>query len=183
MGFFSFLNIFSSSSKETESSQQEKEQIVLPGTQLFFDALLIKNLKDDHQTLLSLYGEMAQALSDNDHKTLVGLFTKFSAELRSHLLTENLKLYIYLSHAMVADTESLAIITDLRSEMQQIGRVVNNFLIRYSELPWSEEQVHSFPSEFEKIGEVLVDRIKREEATLYPLYMHPDAYLKVEDMQ
>ncbi len=179
MGFLNFFKLFSLS-KTKDVAQEQAETVYLSGTQLFYDLSLIDKLKNDHLMLLELYGEMAQALADKEHEALVKLFIKFSAKLRSHLLTENLKLYIYLSHAMVADTESLAIITDLRSEMQQIGRTVNNFLTYYSELPWSEEQDNSFPGEFEKIGEVLVERIKREEATLYPLYMHPEAYLKAD---
>ncbi len=178
MNFFSWFKKSSSTTQLKDAVEKNVKDDILPGTQLFYDKKLIDHLESDHQSMLGLYGEMAEALEQNNHKQLTLLFTKFSSELRSHLLTENLKLYVYLTHAMANDTESLSIVIELRSEMQQIGRAVNNFLVRYGELPWSEEQIQSFPGEFKQIGEVLVDRIKREEHTLYPLYMHPNAYLQ-----
>ncbi len=177
MGFFDFFNIFSNPSSKNRATETSRKSVSLPGTQLFFDETLITNLQSDHEDLLNVYDEMAGALSADNHEQLVTLFTQFSSKLRSHILTENLKLYVYLSHALVTDPESLAIITELRIEMQQIGRAVNAFLIRYTDLPWAEEKRQSFPAEFEQTGKILIDRIKREEQNLYPLYMHPEAYL------
>jgi hypothetical protein len=182
MSFFNFLNFFRNSSENRQNEQLDPvKNASLPGTQLFFDENLINNLQADHQDLLTLYGEMDKALSMNDYDHLISLFPQFSSKLRSHILTENLKLYVYLSHAMVNDAESLVIIPELRLEMQKIGRAVNSFLTRYSELPWTKEKQQSFPVEFKQTGEILVSRIKREEQSLYPLYMHPEAYFNTSE--
>ncbi len=126
--------------------------------------------------MVKVYGQIGAALKNSKYDEIVNLFITFSSKLRSHMLKENLKLYVYLSHAMVYDEESLVLITELRSEMNRIGRTVNSFLTQYSDLPWTDDKKITFPNEFKSIGEVLVDRIQREESTLYSLYMHPEAY-------
>lgn len=183
MSFFSFFNIFNKSSVNEKNNTEDdpSEHVPLPGTQLFFDKSLIDNLQNDHEDLLKIYGEIANVLTENNLEKLPDLFSTFSSRLRGHILVENVKLYVYLTYALENDPESLEIIIELRSEMQQIGRLVNNFLSQYSELPWTEEKSQSFPVEFEKTGKILVDRIKREEHNLYPLYLHPDAYLNATE--
>jgi hypothetical protein len=179
LGLFNFFGLFSKKNESKSANFIEKQKSTpLPGTQLFYEDKLITDLKNDHQALLAIYGQIGEALENNNHDEIVDLFVDFSSGLRSHILKENLKLYVYLSHAMVLDTESLALIIELRSEMSKIGRTVNSFLTRYSELPWTTEKMASFPVEFKQIGDVLVERIEREESTLYPLYMHPEAYLQ-----
>ncbi len=180
MGILNFFGWFGQKQNQVGSKnfKERRHSEPLPGTQLFYDQELINDLKNDHKELVEVYGQIGVALKKFEYDEIVSLFINFSSKLRSHMLKENLKLYVYLSHAMIHDEESLLLITELRSEMNQIGRTVNSFLTRYSDLPWTDDKKISFPNEFKTIGEVLVDRIQREEGTLYSLYMHPDAYLK-----
>ena len=149
---------------------------VAPGTELSYDANLVEQLMADHKKLLGLYGEIAASLEQLDYEAIHQQLRTFTSMLRGHLLTENIKLYVYLSHNLATDPENLELMTELRREMGHIGRKVNQFLTRYAEWPWTSELQQSFPGEFQRIGEVLGDRIGREEDTLYTLYLPPNAY-------
>ncbi len=177
MGLLNFFNLFKTSTTKDPVKKAKAKTVQLPGTELYYDPDLIDNLKDDHQKLLEIYNHMGETLASNNFDKLVSLFTDFKTQLQKHIFTENLKLYIYLSHAITNDPASLANIIELKSEMQKIGRAVNKFLNHYSEMPWTDEQIHLFPEEFNNIGSILVDRIEREESNLYPLYMHPSSYI------
>jgi hypothetical protein len=162
----------------TRSNSQEKkaEKQLIPGTELSFDPELISSLKSDHIRLLEIYSSISVLLDEGKADELAQPLEEFKALLREHLLTENLKLYVYLKYALVNDAKNLNIMIELRKDMQKIGKVVNQFLTRYSEFPWTDELKSSFPDEFYEIGSVLGERIEREEALLYTLYMPPDAY-------
>jgi hypothetical protein len=45
------------------------------------------------------------------------------------------------------------------------------FLAKYKDLSVDTNLVASFGRDLEAVGKVLVDRIQREETTLYPLYL------------
>ncbi len=177
MGLFTFLSRSKAQKKAINNNTESTSFIPLPGTELNFYPDLIENLKDDHQNLLSIYSEMGDALEKENFNRLAELFNQFKVQLHRHILKENLKLYIYLTHAITNDQKSLNTIRELKSEMQKIGRAVNKFLEHYSQMPWTEEQKNSFPEEFNTTGSILVDRIEREEKNLYPLYLHPEAYI------
>jgi DUF438 domain-containing protein len=60
--------------------------------------------------------------------------------------------------------------------MGKIGRVLNDFVTRYTSSPWDFEVRESLKGELHKIAEVLNIRIQQEEEVLYPMYMHPSRY-------
>ncbi|NMM27515.1 MAG: hypothetical protein HHJ12_09595 [Glaciimonas sp.] len=87
------------------------------------------------------------------------------------MLTESVRLYIYLEHALAQDAESHALIHELRHEMEGIGKAVLEFLGKYHQLAVQPNLVASFGNDLSAVGKVLVERIQREESTLYPLYL------------
>jgi hypothetical protein len=64
----------------------------------------------------------------------------------------------------------------MRVEMGKIGRVLNDFVTRYTSAPWDFEMRQDLGAELNKIAEVLAVRIQQEEDVLYPMYMHPAKY-------
>lgn len=140
-----------------------------------YDPGLIDQFHAEHQALLSLFGTIKTAAEKQDFKTVQKNLKKFTSILRGHLLTENVKLYVYLSKELTNDDESREIIMTFRREMMQIGKAVNQFVTRYDKPDWSAEMEVSFLDELLSIGDVLVHRIEQEESTLYPLYM-PEAH-------
>lgn len=142
-----------------------------PGTHISYSPELIGSLKSDHQALLTLYGEIQSDLDARRYPKIVEKLAEFRTALTSHLLTENVRLYVYLDRQFSRDETNSELIRSFRKEMDNIGRIAMNFLRKYEELGVDAELAKHFARDFATIGEVLTNRIKREEETLYPLYM------------
>lgn len=143
---------------------------VAPGTTIHYHADLIAKFTGDHYQLLQLFGEIQASAVAGDLVRAAAHLEAFRVALQGHLLTENIRLYVYLEHALAEDVQSHALMREFRHEMDGIGRVVVAFLGKYRELAQQPELAAEFTAELEGIGKVLVERIRREEETLYPLY-------------
>lgn len=141
-----------------------------PGTQIHYHADLIGKLTGDHRLLLKLFGEIQSAAAAGNAVAAAARLEEFRVALQGHLLTENVRLYVYLEHLLADDAQSHALIHEFRHEMDGIGKVVVAFLGKYRELAAHPELIAEFSGELAAIGKVLVERIRREEETLYPLY-------------
>ena len=157
--------------KKNDKKEEEKKPVYLPGTQLSYDADLISKFKHDHEELLGIYTQCAQAYDDQKHQKLNQLLSKFKTKLTSHLLVENVKFYIYVSHYYKDDEHNKGLIDSFRREMQGIGAVAFKFLTEYT----APTAVYNekFKEEFDAIGGVLGNRISAEEGELYMLYAPP----------
>jgi len=137
---------------------------------------LISHLTTEHQQLLGIYQDIDKAREKGSYNQVSSLLSEFGGMLRGHLLTENVKLYVYLKIALKNDVENASIMQQFRSEMMQIGKAVMEFLEKYEQCEWDELSRHQFNVDFTNIGKVLGKRIHTEEDTLYPLYMPPGSY-------
>lgn len=142
-----------------------------PGTAIRFHPELVAELKHDHQVLLTLFASIQAAFKDGRLQAVVEHLDAFRTSIQSHLLKENVRLYIYLEHQLASDETSHQLIHDFRHEMDGIGKAVVAFLAKYKDLSVDGNLVASFGRDLEAVGKVLVDRIRREEETLYPLYV------------
>lgn len=141
-----------------------------PGTAIRFHPELVAELKHDHQVLLTLFASIQSAFKEGRLQAVVEHLEAFRTSIQSHLLKENVRLYIYLEHQLAGDETSHQLIHDFRHEMDGIGKAVVAFLAKYKDLSVDGNLVASFGRDLEAVGKVLVDRIQREEETLYPLY-------------
>jgi len=157
--------------EETQSQDKEQEYSAAPGTDIRFDPSLIAGLKGDHQTLLSLYRETKSAFDAKRYKAVSEKLDKFRSALQAHLLTENIRLYIYLSHMFKTDETNFELIRGFRREMDDIAKTALNFLRKYEAIGVDPELAPSFEKDFDIIGQVLGTRIQKEESVLYPLYV------------
>jgi hypothetical protein len=147
-----------------------------PDTGIAYKPMLVEELQIEHRELLHLYKSLMAAHQRGDFDASVVCLKRFTYALRAHLLKENLHLYVYLKHALRQDPESSALMGSMRLEMGRIGRVLNDFVTRYTSSPWDTEVRQALGGELHKIAEVLQIRIQQEEEVLYPMYMHPDSY-------
>ncbi|MBK7314826.1 hemerythrin domain-containing protein [Candidatus Aalborgicola defluviihabitans] len=133
---------------------------------------LIKDLIGDHRRLFQLYDSIKESFTHRDLATVSGNLKEFGALVRNHLLTENMRLYIYLQQQMAGDEINSALVRSFRKEMDGIGKNVLDFLEKYKEIEKSSDaDLSSFSGELDQIGSVVSTRMKREELTLYPLYV------------
>ncbi|MCW8918543.1 MAG: hemerythrin domain-containing protein [Gammaproteobacteria bacterium] len=152
-------------------TKTEENAHTAPGTQIHYSPDLIASLQSDHQNLLALYGEINNAFTEKRYADVSSMLTTFRGNLNAHLLTENVRLYIYLDHSLANDASSHDLIHGFRKEMDDIAKVALGFLRKYEAIGVDDDLAAHFATDFATIGKVLVERIQKEEKTLYPLYM------------
>ncbi len=140
------------------------------GTEIRYDHQLLDRLHGDHKSLLQIYTDIAQAAEKRNYKVVMDRLARFRIGLTDHLLTENVKLYVYLDNEMADNEMNSELIRSFRREMDDIGKTVMGFLRGYQGSGVDDTNVAKFSADFAKLGEVLGDRIQREESTLYLLY-------------
>jgi hypothetical protein len=139
--------------------------------QIQFQPDLIDHLVADHRRLLEVYGEIKTAFDAADYKQVSQGLDELRRNLQGHLLTENVRMYIYLDRHLANNEFNSELIRGFRREMDAIGKVAMTFLKKYEAIGVDNELAGAFAKDFETIGSVLVKRIEKEERDLYPLYM------------
>lgn len=166
------FGIFKKKTGNTENITEATPQYnTAPGTEIRYAPDLIESLKSDHQDLLGLYGEILAAFDQQDYTAVSEKLETFKSGLQSHLLTENVRLYIYLDRCLANDATNSDLIRGFRREMDEIAKVAMKFLNKYSAIGVDEDLAAHFAQDFATIGKVLGERIKKEETILYPLYL------------
>lgn len=153
------------------TTPQSTEYRTAPGTEIRFSPTLIDDLKHDHKQLFNLYMAIKASFDKGDYAAVSQLLNEFRFGLHNHLLTENVRLYIYLGRMLESDEAKAAMIRSFRHEMEGIGKTALRLLKKYEDIAMDKELATPFATDFATIGTVLTERIKKEEGMLYPLYM------------
>ncbi len=148
-------------------------EVTAPHTTISYDAYLIEDLKKDHRTLLAHYMQIEKSARSQQFREVRSELSHFKTLFHQHILLENVKLYVYLTHCLESDSEQYKVVKEMRTDMRHIGKAVNQFIDHYDVWPWSAEMETQFIIELEQIGDALAARIKTEEEQLYPLYDIP----------
>ena len=141
-----------------------------PGTRIGYDPLLIKRLKADHQRMLDLFTQTQSLLLTHDYEGVKRKLGDLRITLQDHLMTANVKFYVYVSRQLAADPAKTAIINEYRREMLVNSRQIMDFLRTYSAARLDDAFAETFQIELLVIGSALVQRIEREQSTLFPMY-------------
>jgi DUF438 domain-containing protein len=147
---------------------------------------LIDRLKNEHTEIIDMLLR-AKSLSRRDTSGLRQLPIAKDL-LISHLKKEDNELYSYLMERAKEDVSLKNQVIEFISEMRDITEKVIAFFDRYTEKIEEQPKTGSilqrlkdtlfkgtkkdeFQEEFEKIYSLILDRIHKEENTLYPLYL------------
>lgn len=169
---FEFLKRWFQPNQKDIETVADQPTATAPGTHIHYDAHLVAHLIEDHRRLETLFGGIVAASQARDVASLTRSLASFGSAIRDHLLTENVRFYVYLQHT--GDTEQAAIVHGFQHEMRGIGKVLTSFLFRHGEREaWDDTAWSDFSRELDEIAEVLTRRIATEENTLYPLYQPP----------
>ena len=156
--------------KQKVNSTRSIKALTPENSAINFDAGLVGRLKDEHQDLLQAYTAIRRTGAEGRFGHLPEMLEKFKLSLLNHVALENVKFYVYMQNHWAVDTETLGFITDVRKEMNSISRSVVKFIDTHLASVPSHLTIASFNEELEKIGEVLIKRIRLEEERLYLLY-------------
>ena len=135
-----------------------------------FNPHLISQYHADHRELLGLFGRAKLAAEAEQWSEVEAALAAFRTGLTDHLLSESIRLYVYLKQRAAADEDSMEMMRSFSSEMNGIGKVVMGFLDGQRDLARSPAKQGAFLPVWMDIGRTLGDRIAREEKTLYPMY-------------
>ena len=141
-----------------------------PGTRIGYDPLLIKRLRADHQRMLELFTQTQSLLTTHDYDGVKRKLGELRITLQDHLVTASVKFYVYVSRQLADDPAKTAIINEYRREMLINSRQLMDFLRTYSSARLDDTFAGTFQIELLVIGSALVQRIEREQSTLFPLY-------------
>jgi hypothetical protein len=141
-----------------------------PGTRIGYDPLLIRRLQTDHQRMLDIFTQAQALLSTRDYEGVKRKLGELRVILQDHLMTASVKLYVYVARQLASDPAKTAVINEHRRVMLDNSRLIMDFLRTYTAVKLDDSFADVFQTEFLAIGAALVQRIEREEATLYPLY-------------
>lgn len=154
-----------------KSKPQATEVFVKPEKGIAFYPELITDLVDDHQQLERIHENIKAEFSRGNLKAVTAGLKKFSTLLRNHLITENMRLYIYLQQKVEGDEVNSQLVRSFRKEMDGIAKPALDFLERYQNIESNPPaELATFISELDKIGGEVHARMHREEEVLYPLY-------------
>lgn len=141
-----------------------------PGTRIGYDPQLIPRLRADHQRMLEIFTQTQSLLTTRDYDGVKRKLGELRIALQDHLMTANVKFYVYVSRHLAADSAKTAIINEYRREMLANSRQIMDFLRTYSAVRLDDTFADTFQIELLVIGSALVQRIEREQSILFPLY-------------
>lgn len=164
---------FFTSDKHRSKEETPKEYAAAPGTSIRFNPRLTDQLQHEHQELLNLYIQTNSALKNFDAEGVAQGLDTMRDLLNSHLLTEKVRLFVYLDHFFAGDEVNRLLVREFRRELDQIAHVVLAFFKKYRDIGSGKRSLAGFAKEFQAIGVALNKRIEKEERVLYPLYQEP----------
>lgn len=144
--------------------------ISTPARPIAYDADLVPALKQDHHDLVALFSEIGHCARLDRFDDIPSLLTRFKMDLEAHLIAENVRFYNYVERALEGDSENTMLIRSFRREMNAIARGVVDFVKKYQLAGFDPEKRAAFMEDYRTVGDLLAQRIQREEASLYPLY-------------
>lgn len=139
-------------------------------TGISYDPNLVSKLKEDHQSLFKIYGDLAAATDRGDYALIAPLLSELKLAFQTHIMLENVKFYVYLQQSVAHDAQLSSFLVELRQEMNGIARALVKFVNTYSMGSFTAEMAEPFKAELAGIGVVLTKRVELEESRLYTLY-------------
>ena len=146
-----------------------------PDPEVSYDPGLVTALTLQHRSLTTLLVKASSLAQQQDFAGVQTMLEQFKAELDEHLHREHSEFFPYLtSHLKGEDTKD--ILKEARSNSLYIERAVEGFLKHYTGYPVGERTVLRFGMELSGVIEEFCERLEKEEAHIYTLYMPPEAY-------
>ncbi len=154
---------------ERTNAAPKKDVPTQPSAQ--FDPQFIARLEEEHRGLVALFVAIKNANEAGDFPAVKKGLQDFQMALNMHLAVENARFYAYLRRMLDGNSPEIRTMNAFFDEMQEIGKVVTQFLRKYTLADFTAETRAAFSPELEAIGAALAGRIDREEQTLYRLYV------------
>jgi hemerythrin HHE cation binding domain-containing protein len=140
-----------------------------------YDPGLVSALCIEHRSLVMMLVKASNAARRQRYEDIREILEQFKTDLRDHLKREGAELLPYLAaHLKGEDNKDL--LKDMRGNTLYIERAVDGFLKHYAQYPVNEKTVLRFEMELSGVIEEFSERLEREEASFYTLYLPRESY-------
>ncbi|MGK0272882.1 MAG: regulator of sigma D [Cocleimonas sp.] len=136
-----------------------------------YDVSLINVLEENHQVMINTYNKVLQTAKDENFINLQLLLVDLLTAFTKHVHVEDQLINGYLK--ILAKRKSRVeekIITKYSLEIKDISITIFSFFSQNPFIPVNKTNSEMFIIELEVIGQILQDRIDREERILYPIF-------------
>lgn len=140
-----------------------------------YDPALVAALTLEHRSLVSLLVRAKALAQRESYGEAMDTLQEFSQGLAGHLKRESAELHPYLTAHLKGEDRD-RILREMRASSAHVEKAVEGFLKHYAGYPVGERNVGIFVMEIDGVSEEFCERIEKEEATVYTLYVPPEAY-------
>ncbi|ROS05480.1 hypothetical protein EDC56_1010 [Sinobacterium caligoides] len=167
---FSFISDYFKNKRDKQPPQETTSPAPSQSKSIQYDPNLINELERDHADLVTLFGRIWQeGFEQKDYLKTASLIREFKSQFQAHLLTENVKFYVYLEQSLSNDPYNLKIVKEFRYDMNNIATAAVKFCKKYQG-HFNADRIVEFEGDYGAVGEVLTRRVSLEEKSLYVLY-------------
>ncbi len=164
-----FKNIFSRETNH-QHPQTTVETTKKYAEGISYSSELIPSLLNDHQQLVEIYSRISMLISQGNFAEIQSLLGVLKNEFNRHIMQENVSFYCYIEQQFAQDENHLETIKEYRKEMNGISHAFIKFIKKWQAENISLDNLTEFQTEYGAIGDILAQRINREENELYTLY-------------
>lgn len=162
-------------SRKLRTTSPEPGRPAQESQELPYDPGLVAALTHQHRAMVLLLLKAKSAAQRALYSDVQEHLAQFKQDLAGHLLREQMELHAYIqTHLKGPDRD--AILRDVRASTVHVERSVDGFLKHYSNYPVGDRNVARFELEIDGVSEEFCERIEKEEASIYTLYMPAEAY-------
>lgn len=140
-----------------------------------YNPALVMTLTHQHRSLVMQLVKAHSAAQQGQYEDVHNTLDQFKADLEQHLKRKAAEFHPYVeSHLKATDAKDL--LREMRANTAFIERSVEGFLKHYGNYPVTERTAMRFGIEISGVSEEFCERLEKEEAHFYTLYMPPEAY-------
>ena len=161
---------------KTQDSSKEKSDSEIKTTPVkkqlpAFDYTLIDSLHDENKKNRFVYNELMRFAVDKDYPKVAGRLEILNSQIRNHYQKADAELYAYLkTYIHIKFPKREKAFTQLSLEMKNISIEIFYTISQSPNIPLSDKTHSGFMKEFIRLGELLNERVHREESVLYKMY-------------
>lgn len=135
-----------------------------------YDPDLIAHLKEEHRELVTAFTAIKMAASECRFQELPVLLLALKQTFQTHIMQENVKLYVYVQRCCALDAVTSDFVFELRRDMNGIARTLVKFVNAHTATVPTFDTIGMFKAELDLICSLLLRRVRLEENRLYTLY-------------
>lgn len=144
------------------------EQSIESGTG--YQKHLVDSFIEEHKVLLDSLDNARQFIARSKLEDFARELKVFKGRFQSHIMAENMKLYLYLRLFLTNHTVQHQYANEMRKSMKPIAANVADFFDKYGEGKLTSVAVYACETELNQLRKTIRDRFEEEERRLYPLY-------------